>query len=162
MITHYDAPLARRYIFIHGHETAWHYDWPVSTQIPCIMETSFWHTNQYGGVFPVYSGAWSPRTKGWGHNLYSYVFRGTSMPPKPLQYGWWPCCATFWVDSALIRTRTKAEYILVRKRLIQWSVDHNRMVSPAWFCGRIMEYHWALWLTNRTHIPIIPRKCNPP
>jgi hypothetical protein len=163
-IEHYDRPLARKYIFIHAHETSWHYRRLVFDQIREIVATDYFKQNSFGDVFPVHC-----RGKGriMTESMYRYVYRNTSMPPHTIQtHNHRPCCATFFVDSSLVHTRSKHEYRTIRSRLRQWSRDHpilyrrvgnrTRRVHPAFYCGRTMEYTWHLLLANRTHIPSLP------
>jgi hypothetical protein len=90
---------------------------------------------------------------------YQYMFHNTSMPPHMIDANnLFPCCATFFVDSDLVRTRSKDEYLLIISRLRQWSKEHPRVRNqePAVYCGRVMEYTWHILLTNRTNIPQLP------
>jgi hypothetical protein len=171
LISRYDHPSAKRYIFVHGHETSWHYPRSVFREIEWIMRTDYWHQNTYGAVYPHLIGRWCAETQTWAVPFYKYLFNGTSMPAEaPVTGTRWPCCGTFWVDSRQTQVRRKEEYILIRDRLIEWSlqvnnprhepvnralgiVRHfprmNRMrSSAAWYCSRIAEFTWALLLAN--------------
>jgi hypothetical protein len=171
VISQYDEPQAKRYIFIHGHERSWHYPRSVFREIERLMKTDYWRQNTYGAVYPHLIGRWCAETRTWAVPFYKYLYNGTSMPADaPVTGTRWPCCATFWVDSLQTRVRRKEEYVLIRDRLIEWSfqfnnpshepvnlrlgiVRHfppkNRIRSSArWYCGRIAEFTWALLLAN--------------
>jgi hypothetical protein len=171
LISRYDDPSAKRYIFVHGHETSWHYPRSVFREIERLMQTDYWHLNTYGAVYPHLIGKWCRETQTWAVPFYKYLFNGTSMPAEaPVAGTRWPCCATFWVDSLQTRVRRKEEYILIRDRLIEWSLQFNdpkhrpanrtlgivshfppttkKRSSARWYCGRIAEFTWALLLAN--------------
>jgi hypothetical protein len=171
LINNYDYPPAKRYVFIHGHETSWHSPVSIFQVIKRLMRTDYWHQNTFGGFYPSLSGDWDFMTQRWGVPLYRYVFKGTSMPAEaPVTGTRWPCCGTFWVDSHQTRVRLKQEYILIRDRLIEWSLQvtdrsHkpvNRALgivqdfppidsghpTAGWYCGRVAEYTWALLVAN--------------
>ena len=47
---HYDD-LASHIIFVHGHETASHYDEPVQTAINRLLTTTYMRSVPFGGLF---------------------------------------------------------------------------------------------------------------
>jgi hypothetical protein len=156
LIEVWDRPRARRYIFVHAHETSWHYPQSVFDQIHRIKLSRYFRKNKFGAVFPIY-------IEGHGglmdESQYQYVYQNTSMPLRMINdNNFYPCCATFFVDSDLVRTRSKFEYGLIISRLRQWSREHStfRNRKPAVFCGRVMEYTWHILLTNQTFIPELP------
>jgi hypothetical protein len=94
-----------------------------------------------------------------------------------IEGGAWPCCGTFWVHTAEIRGRSKADYVLIRDRLIEWSEQMSRVKKsaqredlgnishwyalmaehrPSWYCGRIAEYTWAVLLARKKVIENAP------
>jgi hypothetical protein len=156
LIDHYDDPLARKYIFLHGHERSWHYFRPVFDQVHNVIGLDYFRKNEYGAMFPVYiTGPGSVMSE----SMYTSIYANTTMPARPIiKDNFYPCCATFFIDSRLVRTRPKFEYELVRARLRQWSRDHpiyNRRVASV-YCGRVMEYTWHILLANRSAIPAMP------
>jgi hypothetical protein len=157
VIRHYDEPLAARYVFAHGHNYGWHYQGDFFDGLRALFRTRYWRRREYGGVFKGFyaGGAWGTDEGWWARPLYSFVFSNTSMPMLPIETNnFRPCCATFWFNSALIRTRKKDEYITIRERLREWSRTHQNLnPTPAFYCGRIMEYNWHILLANRSCIP---------
>jgi hypothetical protein len=142
------------------------------------MDTDYWKRNTYGGVYRGLSSDWPP----WAVQMYRYVFAGTSMPPDaPVTGAAYPACGTFWVDAAEIRWRPKADYILIRDRLIEWSEQvsgrkksgprkdlgtipdlpvWDARDNPAYYCGRIAEYTWALMLARKVVVEDAPEFVN--
>jgi hypothetical protein len=156
LIDNYDQPRARKYIFIHAHETSWHYRRPVFDQIHQVIASDYFRQTPYGAIFPIYNrgkgGAMSP-------SMYRYIYQNTSMPRHIIEKeNFRPCCATFFVDSELVRTRAKKEYETIRSSLRQWSRENSRPGGhdPAFYCGRVMEYTWHILLSNKSNIPPLP------
>jgi hypothetical protein len=171
VISNYDYPPAKRYIFVHGHETSWHYPRSIFREVERIINTEYWRQNTYGAVYPHLIGPWCAETQTWAVPFYKYLYHGTSMPTEaPVSGTRWPCCGTFWVNSLQTRVRRKDEYILIRDRLIEWSLQVNNprhepvnrtlgivqhfpqmsgsRSSAGWYCSRIAEFTWALLLAN--------------
>jgi hypothetical protein len=46
LIDHYDNPLAAKHIFLHAHETAWHYFRPVFDQIRDVIALDYFRNNE--------------------------------------------------------------------------------------------------------------------
>jgi hypothetical protein len=42
LISKYDHPSAKRYIFVHGHATSWHYPRSIFREIEGLMQTDYW------------------------------------------------------------------------------------------------------------------------
>lgn len=164
IIKHYDRPLAKTYIFAHGHELAWHYPISLLTAINKAIQTRYFKKQNFGGIFDtMYSqGPYSPIEIDWAPRLYKFVFNGTSMPSKIIEnHNQRPCCSTFFVKSDQIRNRKKEEYIHIRKKLTYWSQLHSaERPNPAYYCGRIMEYSWHILFTNQSYIPVCWQCCN--
>jgi hypothetical protein len=156
LIQIWDSSVARKYIFIHAHETAHHYRRSVFDQIHQLIRSDYFRENRYGAVFPEY---------GRGHgrdmteSMYGYIYHNTSMPPRMIDKdNFRPSCSTFFVDSDLVRTRTVDEYQLIISRLRQWSRENPRrkLGDAAYYCSRILEYTWHILLANLTNIPPLP------
>ena len=156
VIDNYDKPLADKYIFAHGHDTSWHYQGDFFDALESLLSSAYFRKMQYGGVFRgyYYTGAWGDGEEWWARPLYKYVFGKTSMPKEPVEINnQRPCCATFWLNSELVRNRKKEEYIEMRDRLRQWSREHeDAKPDPAWYCGRTMEYNWHIIFTKKAFI----------
>jgi hypothetical protein len=151
------VPLARRYIFIHAHETSWHYKRNVFEQIHRLTLSPYFREHDYGAVFPSYD---LYHGRDMSEEMYFYVYHNTSMPPHTIdEDNLRPCCSTFFVDSDLVRLRTAQEYRLIISRLRQWSRENPTFNGwlPSVFCSRIMEYTWHILLSNRTSIPRLPK-----
>jgi hypothetical protein len=156
LIDNYDTPLADKYIFAHGHDTSWHYQGNFFDALDNLLSATYFRKLSYGGVFRgnYFTGAWGDGEEYWAKPLYQYLFTGTSLPPEPIEdHNQRPCCATFWLNSELVWSRKKEEYILMRDRLRNWSHEHQTInPNPAWFCGRTMEYTWHIIFTKKAFI----------
>ena len=157
LIANYEAPLAQKYVFIHGHEFAWHHTGGVSRRLAHLINTPYFRQEEFGGLFEKFYAktAWGAREESWVLPLYKYLYAGTSMPPEPSQTGnQHPCCATFFMNASLTRTRSKQELIHVRDRLRQWSRENaNIKLGPSYYCGRALEYTWHVLLANKSFVP---------
>jgi hypothetical protein len=106
------------------------------------------------------------------------------MPQEPPITGTaWPCCGTFWVDVTEILKRPKADYVLIRDRLVEWServarvkkgppredlgkITHWPPLDPnhqhSWYyCARIGEYTWGLLLGQTKIAEDVPEFVDP-
>jgi hypothetical protein len=158
----YDRPLARRYLFIHAHDRSWHYNRNVFDALDQCRKSNYYKEQRYGAIFPD-----MPGTGPWGRgkdycakSLYYEIFNGTSMPANPIrENNLRPCCATFFMDSELIRTRPKAEYILIRDRLRTYSLRMREeglgRKRYSIRCSWLMEWNWHIMFANRSNITIV-------
>jgi hypothetical protein len=156
LISVYDHPLAKKYIFIHAHELSGHYPRSIFDQIHDLVSSTYFQENQYGGVFGFYN-------CGYGHmmrkEMYEAIYFSTSMPPKMIdEDNFRPCCATFFMDANLVHTRKKAEYGLLRQRMRDYTTNkHVPVIADRnTDCSRVMEYTWHILLANRTNITGLP------
>ena len=163
IIDHYDKPAAKRYVFIHGHEKAGHLTYGNSYfALNLLFGLQYFWETPYGGFcgVPHKRGPWGPGDKKSIPGIYEYVFNGTSMPPKATEEGnFYPCCATFFMDSDMVYTRTKEEYILIRDRLQQWARERQlkeRSDRIPLLCGRLMEYNWHVLFTGNATVETCP------
>jgi hypothetical protein len=156
IIDHYDHPLADKYIFAHGHDTSWHYQGNFWDALDSLLNSTYFRKMKYGGVFRgnYFTGPWGNNEEWWARPLHEFVFARTSMPPEPIEdRNQRPCCATFWLNSELVWSRKKEEYIVMRKRLREWSRIHAAMYpNPAYYCGRTMEYSWHIIFTKKAFV----------
>lgn len=155
LINTYDAPLAKKYIFAHGHDLSWHYMVNFFDVLEELMGTNYFSNREFGGVYNGRdSGSCGWKESSWANPLYKWVYHGTSMPEKPTAVrNYRPCCSTFWMNSTLVHTRQKWEYVVIRDRLRQWSREHMNITrGPAYYCGRTMEYTWHILLFNESYI----------
>ena len=157
LIENYDAPLAEKYVFIHGHEFAWHHTGSVSRRLASLINTRYFKQEDFGGLFEKFYAktAWGAKEDSWVLPLYKYLYEGTSMPHEPARTGnQHPCCATFFMNASLTRTRSRQELIHIRNRLRQWSRENaNIRLGPSYYCGRALEYTWHLLLANKSFVP---------
>lgn len=157
LLTTYDKPLAEKYVFLHAHEEAWHYNRDIFSQLPLLLSSNYFRSRSFGGVFGRYfsDDAWGPGEEEWARPLYHFLFNGTSMPTEPIRKkNQRPCCSTFFMNSELVRTRQKWEYRQIIDRLRAWSRRHMDIErGPAYWCGRVLEYNWHLLISNKSYIP---------
>jgi hypothetical protein len=156
IISHYDRPIADKYIFAHGHDTSWHYQGNFWDALDSLLTSTYFRKLKYGGVFRgnYFTGPWGEDEASWARPLHEFVFAGTSMPPKPIEENnQRPCCATFWLNSELVWSRKKEEYIVMRDRLREWSrMNEGMEPNPAYYCGRTMEYSWHIIFTKKAFV----------
>jgi hypothetical protein len=160
LINHYEQPLAEKYLFVHGHDTAWHEPENVFDVLPRLLKSEYFANYTYGAIYPnVFGdrafGRPTERRRSWAEPLYRYLFANTSMPELPIDKGnRRPCCATFFMSSELVWTRKKKEYILIRDRLREWSRQHERYRSTALRCGWLMEFTWHILFTKNASVTL--------
>jgi hypothetical protein len=156
VIDHYDKPLARKYIFAHAHDRAWHYREDFFEVLGRLRRSEYFHLRKYGAIFPSGRGkeqwgedAW------WGIPLYDFLFKNSSLKQQAFEIGnQWPCCATWFMDSSLVKTRPKEDYIEWRRKLRIWSIRNGDIKpNPAFYCGRVMEWNWHVIFANTSYIP---------
>jgi hypothetical protein len=156
IIENYERPIAKKYIFAHGHDTSWHYQGDFFDALESLLNSTYFRKMKYGGVFRgnYFTGPWGENEEKWARPLYKFIFKNTSMPKEPVvERNQRPCCATFWLNSELVWSREKSEYVEMRDRLREWS-KRNAGVKPdpAYFCGRTMEYSWHIIFTKRAFV----------
>jgi hypothetical protein len=122
IIATYHHPMAEKYIFIHGHDTAWHCRPNSSCNLDHVYNSSYLRNTRYGGLCSL---PWNSKTppEPIFHSLYDFIYQGTTMPSRKvwMTTGIYPCCAQFFVESRLIRNRPLSDYIHIRDKLIEWS-----------------------------------------
>lgn len=52
---YYDKPLAKKYIFIHAHDTSWHYLTDIWDRLDYIVTTDYYKNNDFGSIFCMYN-----------------------------------------------------------------------------------------------------------
>jgi hypothetical protein len=141
IIDNYNRPLADKYIFAHGHETAWYFTGNFFEALETLLRLTYFRKLTYGGVFrqAYRTGAWGDEEEHWVRPLYSQ--QQTTMPATLIERGTHhPCCGTFWLNTKLIHNRKMREYIAVRDALREWSRENRNMnPNPVYFCSRVME-----------------------
>ena len=154
IVKHYDD-LASHIIFVHGHETASHYDEPVQTAINRLLTTTYMRSVPFGGLFcrtnTVFAAsAWMAYHKDIPDRapteLWEMAFSNTGvrMPPR----WFYPCCGTFFVSRDAVRRHSKRTYEQLLSNLKQKVPEALRHGV----CGRILESGWAsLFLPPRTN-----------
>lgn len=160
IIDHYEKPLADIYIFIHGHETAWHYTSPVTEAIERLVHSTYVEENTFGGLECFWN--YIPaiiKSNPIVNELYDYFFSGTSISTNPQEYWSYPCCSTFFVHSNSIKLRKLDEYKSWFSRIQTWSRrfgNNHPEKDPAVYCGRIFEGLWNVILGNVTYVKVPP------
>ena len=161
MIETYDHPLAERYVFLHGHENAWHYKPGIFQQMEQLMQTDYFWNEEFGGLYKRFYTVGPQWFEKWAWPIYAYVFANTTMGPdtanKRPEKNHHPCCASFFTKTSLLHKRPKSDYIRIRDRLRDWSRLHPHWRrGAAHYCGTVMEWSWHLLLANKTKIPVPP------
>jgi hypothetical protein len=133
--------LRGKYIFLHGHNTAWHYDTPAHYQLKKLLKTSYFITNPFGGVYCItntvftlgqHSGSMG-KSKEW---YWDKMFLGTRLRiPRMFRY---PCCGTFFVEASHITQHSVKFYKKIRDNLSNFSIIYKRKK----LCGRVLEGSW--------------------
>lgn len=158
IIEYYDNFSADKLIFIHGHEHAWHYKTSVVDAINRLIKTNSFISNDYGGI---YRNGWhyhsvftESNQDGLRHQeIFKEVFHDTTIFKYFRGYNVsFPCCSTFYIDTALINYNPLSLYKLVRERLKNWTerelINNQR---TAIFCGYFMEFAWSI-LFNHPYV----------
>lgn len=149
---------AEKLIFIHGHETSWHYRTSVIDVINRMIKSEmFWKTD-YGAIYKEicwHRNEIAENQDGWWtqqRNLYKIVYANTSIMKYISGYNLSnPCCATFYINSSLITNNPLSLYITVRDRLIKWTSDQLDQNKSPQICSYFMEFTWNM-LLNRPYI----------
>ena len=154
IVDNYDAPAAKKFIFIHGHNTSWHYTQSVYSIVKNLLNTKEFYTMNYGSInhfFYQKRVFWvqSPKYR----KAYYNVFHDTPlMEFFNVDHIWFPCCASFFVDSRQFKIRPKQLYIDMIKRLRWYSILDRKNFSLL-TCGRLLEYTWHIIFTNKAIMP---------
>ena len=148
-IRNYDAPMARKFIFIHDHNTSWHYRVSIYRIIKNLLHTKEFYQMDFGSVnhhFIQRKVHWvvqAPYRRG-----FKLLYENTPIY-KYLNYNktWFPCCGTFFVKAYKFRTQTKELYHELIKRC-----GHYSRIEPERFkvmiCAHILEFTWHLRLND--------------
>jgi hypothetical protein len=162
VINHYDKPLAKKYLFVHGHDSSWHGRENLFDLLPRLLKSEYFAGHPYGAIYVRPQGFCAfgkplSDVRNWSVPIYQYVFANTSMPAYPPDDGkFQPCCATFFMNSELVKTRKKEEYILIRDRLRKWSQQRPRLRNAAQKCGYVMEWSWNVLFAKNAYVTIEP------
>lgn len=156
IIDNYDNPLADKFIFVHGHETAWHYNTSVFEVVNKTIKTKEFQRNNYGGLYKRLWHNFVPwvRNKRYA-DIYPIFYGNMSMAPyQYLARTSFPCCASFYVNSSNFKIRPKWEFITLRNRLTSWSranINNRSLENPVHLlCSTLMEHTWHILLGNTT------------
>ena len=131
---------------MHSHTTSWHQDY-VGDGLNSIIQTDYFNKEQFGGL-P--NGRWKRCCDDLEYaEIYNNVYNGTSMKRIWIRFSQYPCCATFFVKTKLIRSRPREEYKIMRQNLIEWGKKNDPTGHD---CSRLMEFTWHQMLTGRNII----------
>lgn len=161
IIDNYDNPIADYFFFGHGHETAWHYINPYYDKLRDVLDSKEYLIEDYGGIECVYNTCPtinSPRF----YSIYNSLFINTTMENNLFSDWQYPCCGTFFMNSKLIKTRPKSDYIQLYNRMMKWNLDiyptYNYTRGGRFYCSRIYESSWHIMFANKSKIKI-PSHC---
>lgn len=156
-------------VFQHDHETAWHQPVRMQHQLRMVLSKYPAYSRQDFGITycltnAVFTGRGFADKVGM-HVLWELLFGGTkwmSTHPRPnrLRFGYYPCCATFFVSGSLNR-HTSDEYMQVYVNLLRFC-QNSALVNQARDTGmknvgaQLMEGVWHLMLANISHVPKAP------
>lgn len=150
IVRNYDA-LPKRLLFLHGHETSFHYDLPVPRAVERLVTTPYFSESSFGGVYCQTNAGmateWYTRSRHVDPSvLWNHVFAGTGIAlPSHWSY---PCCGTFFVNRTAIHQHSRHVYETILSNLRQRMPEGLRKGV----CGRVLESAWAtLFLPPRTN-----------
>jgi hypothetical protein len=175
IIANYHRPLARKYVFVHAHDRAWHYGsftepdelWP---HLGRLLRSRYFRDNAFGAVYAAPSGLAARRNgtcnrgeQVFVYPLYRLLFNSTSMPPEPQSNSTWYCCSTFFAEHTLFWRRPLSEWELLLNRTLEAEnfdvsrelVRHFPNLTAAFWCGRVWEYNWHIVMQGHAHTPIL-------
>lgn len=165
----YDKPLAKRYIFVHGHNTSWHYEpFTLLDRISKVIKMDYMYQQDFGGIFchyinkdPIF-GWWAKSYKFVSNYLHDKHYMNDDDPDINLLKKddvLYPCCATFFITNNAIHKTSKSLYIRFLNGLIDFSISYtNKKINgyePGKFAAMYAELYWPLFF-NETHINFPP------
>ena len=146
----YDLPAAKKFIFIHGHNTSWHHPVSIYTVINNLLRTKQFYEMDYGSVNHFFYQTyvhWVKIEK--FRKMFLHVYHDTPMMKfYNTSIVWFPCCATFFVDSKLFKTRSKEFYRELIHRYRDYSVEDPDPYT-SYYCGQLLEYTWHIIFTDK-------------
>lgn len=159
IIKEYENKHIMKYIFIHDHEIAWHYEQSIYERIKYLKKVNYIENTDFGGLFCHYMVFGCNKSYEWlypkviaidkfmRNNNYTHM---SLHPISSLKKVIMPCCSTFVVDRKNIIKNSKDIYINLRKglRIFVQSGGHNKVSA------QYMEYMWIiLFGINNMSIP---------
>ena len=151
IIENYDHPKAERIIFIHDHVKSWHCFPDIYTIIKNLTHSKEFYEMDYGSInhfFYQQYPNWGPKTIfPYYHTAFQKIFKDTAMMKYyDLKRMWFACCASFFVNSKLFRTRPKQFYedliVNIRNYIKANPVKGNDA------CSKILEFTWHIIFTD--------------
>lgn len=154
----YNNPIASKYIFIHSHDTSWHYKTNVFDRINYIVNTKYYKNNEYGGIFCKYN--YFGIDKNDLLNMegvrpvddYLKQFKevkyaiDTQIEEKHMS----PCCSTFFITPNIIKSQTFDFYRKLKIHLMNYVImksNNNENDDEVFNHNR-----WAaIWLESMWH-----------
>lgn len=161
IINTYDNPLADIYIFMHGHNAAWHFINPLTSTLEKLINSEY--INEHFGGYQCYwnYGPTVKTNEQPTNDLMKLLFKNTNIETDNFGNWSYPCCSTFFVHSDQIRRRPKSEYIQMVENLREWSskdMNYKRQFGNQYdgFCGRIYEMMWNRILSDVNYVKLPP------
>lgn len=164
----YDKPLAKKYIFVHNHDTSYHYQIDIWERLNYINKTDYFWKRDYGGLycqFITFRNECGTREGDlfWYNKfkaIEDYIIEKRIMN-KSMQYyleneGEFPASSTFFVTQELIRRNPIELYQNIRKGLIEYISDHRNDGSVNKNAGIYSEYMWMILFTDEIQVPLPP------
>lgn len=164
IINNYDNPSADVYLFMHGHNTAWHHINPLRETLLHLYLSKYLKDELFGG----YQCYWNfeptfKTSNNYTIDMFNSIFHNTSIstiPPNEFSY---PCCGTFWVKTSQIKKRQKEDYVKMLYNMEEWGRNNiNNTIyknDVSSYSGRIFEMMWNVIFTNSS-ISKIPPYCD--
>lgn len=158
----YDKPLAEIYIFMHGHNKAWHFINPLSRTMNKLIKSSYINEENYGGYQCYWNyGPTVITDEKPANDLIKLLFKDTNVEIDNFGNWSYPCCGTFFVHTDQIRRRPKLEYIHMVENLNEWTnkdLKFKQQFGKKYdgFCGRIFEMMWNRILSNISYVRLPP------
>lgn len=157
-------------VFQHDHETAWHQPVRMQEQLRMVLSNHSAYSRQQFGILYCFTnviftgGAFAGKVG--MHVIWESLFRGTKwMTTQPRsdssRFGYYPCCATFFVSGSVLNRHTSDEYMQVYVNLLRFC-QNSTLVNQARNTGlknvgaQLMEGTWHLMLANISHVPKAP------
>jgi hypothetical protein len=170
-------------VFMHEHDTSWHHSTPQRKRLDALVTTPYFQASSFGGIFCRHNDHFAPeeflnthaRSTEWhsdpqmrGASLWASIFRATPMERRFPRAWLYPCCGTFFVSGAAVRSRPASLYATVSRNLKRECGSIGTEHSPyrsadrggVRIIGRAMESAWQVLLANRTAVPL-PPDCSP-
>ena len=140
----YDKITEENMVFMHSHVRSWHIG-DLTKELEPFSHTSYFREMEYGGFE---SGCWKNGCDDPTHyEPYNFIYNNVSgMPTFWDRWGVYPCCATFFVKTEVVRRRPRSEYKKILDNAIAWAKTKGDKGKR---CGYMFEFTWHLLFTGK-------------